>query len=811
MQLQDVHYALRQIRRSPGFAFTVVFTLALSVGVATAVFCVIDSVILRPLPYAHPERIVSFDTRSGSGYTQPSSWPSYKDARQQSQSFAALAGYNDFYKITMQTPGSGPVQLPSVHASDNFFQVFGVPPFLGRTFLPGEQEDGKNLVAVLSYEVWQQYFGSDQGVVNHSITLDGQAYTVIGVMPAGFRFPLSLHKGIYTPRLVDHDWMQLRGNHWMRTIARLKDGVSVSQAQQEFNHVLANIGKQYPDTDGGRTVTLLPNDQPVDKQTKGTLWALLAAVLAVLAIGCVNVAGLLLARGVRREREMAMRSAIGASRSRIVRQVLTEGVILAVLGAFGGVALASGLLSGMRVFLIKALARGADVHMNWAVLSAAVGVALLASLVASLYPALRMSSVNPNAALKAGGNSGTTTGQHRLRSGFVITQVALTLVLLVVAGLLIRVVTDYRHVEFGFNPDRILTTGINVSPARYQGRDIENEFWNPLLERVQHIPGVRAVGIINVLPIEAWGSNSDVHIAGQPPYAKNRPMLSEVRLVSPGYFDVFGIQLRRGRLLSPLLDHEGVQPPSVVVNEAFVKQFIPGGLSPVGQRFDDNSNPEMRTQIVGVLTNVRQSIKDAPMAEHDYLIDELPIKERNDSLPNMTLIMRFDGGSAGIMAGVRSALHDIDPTVPLQEARSMTEVISETLIFQRMEGWLFGIFATLALGLALVGLYGLLSHEVELSTREIGVRMALGASRSTVLGMQLYKVSWMLGGGIAVGLVLTLLLRRLIGMVIFLDLQKEAPAVLTIALVMVFAGYVAALIPARRAASIDPMQALRND
>jgi predicted permease len=808
---QDLRFAARQLRRAPGFAITVALTLALSVGVATAVFSVIDAVILRPLPYGQPDRIVDVVSQSRSGYNQPASWPSFKDEREQVHVFSALAGYTGFGKMTLQTPGSGPVLIDSVHATDNFFQVFAVQPALGRTFLPGEEVDGRNQVAVLSYELWQQYFGGDRSVLGRGVTLDGMTYTVIGVMPAGFRYPLSIRNGIYTPRLIDRDWMQQRGSHWLRTVGRLRDGVSLQQGQADLAQVFANMAKANPETDEGRKPRVRLLSDSVTSQTRGPLWTLLGAVLAVLAIGCVNVAGLLLARGVKREREMAMRTAIGASRARMIRQVLTEGVVLALAGATGGVLLAWAMLDGMRIFLIKALARGSDVQMNWTVLGAAVAVSVIASLVASLYPALRMSGIEPQRVLKTGGSAGSARGQHRLRAGFIVTQVALTMVLLVVAGLLMRVVTKYRNTDLGFDPNRILAVDLNPSPARYAQSDMLLNFYQPLLERVQKLPGVRAAGVISILPIDNWGSNSDIHIVGQPPTQPNLEVLSEVRMVSTGYYDVFGIPLRRGRALSPTMERPDATAASVVVNEAFVKKFIPAGLDPTTQRIDDNDKPEQRTRIVGVMGNVRQDIYEAPLAEHDYLIDQVPPKVRADQLSGMTMVVRFDGSVAAIVPGLRAALHDVDPTVPFHEARTMTQVVAETLVFQRMESWLFGIFAGLALLLALVGLYGLISHEVELGTRDIGVRMALGASRSRILVSVLARVTWMLAAGTAAGLLMAAATRKLIGVVIYLDFGKQGTEILLVAVGLMVAGLVAALLPAQRAATVDPMRALRTE
>jgi predicted permease len=811
MLLQDLSYAMRQLRRAPGFAFTVVLTLALSVGVATAVFCVIDAVLLQPLPYAHPEKIVFVQGTSPSGFQHFSSFPNYQDERAQLETFSALAGYMDFRKSTIETPANGPVSLDSVHATDNFFQVFAVRALLGRTFFPGEELDGKNDIVVLSYDAWQKYFAGDRNVVGKAVKLDGRTSTILGVMPAGFRYPLNLHDEIYTPRLITDEWMHNRGAHWLRVIGRLKEGTTRQQAQADLTHVAGDLAKAHPEMNSGETIEVTPLTERVDTKTKGPLWTLLLAVTAVLAIGCVNIAGLLLARGVKREREMAMRVAIGAGRKRLLAQVLTEGLMIALIGAAGGMLLASALLEGMSAFLIKALDRGADIHMNWAVLASAIAVTVVISLAASLYPALRLSAIDPNRALKAGGSRGTGRSQSRLRSGFVMTQVALTLVLLVVAGLLMRVVTRYRNADLGFDPTRILSVKIGLSKARYEGRDMVSEFYRPLEERVSHLPSVEAAGLIDQLPIDSFGANRYVHIAGQPPSPPDQVMLAESRFVSAGYFDVMGIGLYRGRKLSSSIDRPEDKAPTVLVNEAFVSKFIPAGLDPTRQRIDDSAKEESWTRIVGVTGNVRQSLYDPPMPESDWLMEEIPSQYKADLMANMFLVVRTSGDPNQVAGSIRSIMHDLDPTVPFARPRTMTEVVSETLVLERMEGWLFGIFASLALALAMVGLYGLVSHEVEQSTRDIGVRMALGATRNRILGMVLGRVALMLAAGTAVGLVLTLFARKLIGMVIYFEAQKEAGGFALLALLLLVAGLLAAVIPAARAASIEPMQALRSE
>jgi predicted permease len=808
--LQDIRYAIRQLRNAPGFAIIAVLTLSLGVGVSAAVFSIIDAVILRPLPYDHADLIYQPVTLAKEGYTQPPSYPSFKDMRAQNHSFAALAGFSPYYSINLESP-SGPVALKWIQGSDNFFDVFAVKPILGRTYRPGEEQPGKNDVAVLSYEVWQSDFGGQPGVIGQSIRLDGKPYTCIGVMPAAFSFPIGTQNAIYTPLHPNPQWLAQRGSHWLRSVGRLKPGVTRQQAQADMNRVMADLGRAYPQTDAGRKIQLIPIAESLREGLSSPLWMLAGAVLAILLIACVNVAGLLLARGVRREREIALRAAIGAGRARLIRQMLTEALLLAFCGACGGVFLAELLLSAMKAFLIHAMARGSEIHINAAVLAAALIIASITSIAASLAPALRLSGMDPNRALKAGGSAGATRAQHRTRSAFIVTQIALSLALLVFAGLLLRMVSDYRNADLGFDPHHILVAEIDLSAARYDNRDLLTNFYQPLLERTNALPGVRGAGLIDNVPIQSWGSNSEIHIAGQPPYPANEVTLAENRFVSEGYFNAMGIRLVRGRMLSPSIDVSSNKAGTIVVNQAFVRKFIPKGIDPIGQHIDDNEKADEKTAIVGVVTDVRQNLTDKPMPEMDYLDTELPAKYQAGLLMSRSLVVRTARDPESVIPSLRSVFHQIDPTLPFRAPETMDEIISDQLVMQRMESWLFGVFAGLAVLLAVIGLYGLVSHEVELGTRDTGVRMALGASRSGVLLAIMRRVLVLTVAGVAIGLGLTFAAKKWIASVVVVQSGDQLWLLAMLATGLVGIGLLAALIPARRAASIEPMQALRME
>jgi putative ABC transport system permease protein len=478
--IQDIRYSLRQLHKVPGFSTAVTLTIALTISFTAAMFSVLYATLIRPLPYDQSDRIVALQPRTVQGYVRPASYPDYLDWRQMSASLSVLAGYNPAGNINFEGP-EGPVALHLVTTTDNFFDVFGVHPLLGRTFASGEDQPGRNDLVVLSYEVWQHHFAGQMSVVGETVKLDGHSFSVIGVMPAGFRFPISEADTVYTP-IHPTPQQHARGNYWLMSIARLKDGVTAQQAHADMDRVAIDLGNSYHNSEGTR-IGLVDLPSFVTGDTRNSMRLLFYAILALLAIGCVNIAGLLLIRGVKRDRELALRAALGAGKWRIIKQILIEAFIYSVVGTAVGIPLAYGLLHVTRVLLTTALARGSEVVLNGEVLAASVLAALTITFLASLVPLWRTTGIAPNLRLRAGGSVGTSRGQHRLRAAFVVTQFALGLVLLVISSLLLITMARLRNADMGFSTDHIATAEVDLSIGRYAGRNAVADFYYPLLEK----------------------------------------------------------------------------------------------------------------------------------------------------------------------------------------------------------------------------------------------------------------------------------------------------------------------------------------
>jgi predicted permease len=810
--LQDLRYALRQLRKSPGFTTVAIITLALGIGATAAMFSVVDAVVLRPLPYNNVARIVDVQTGSASGSPAPISWPAYLDMRKLNSSFEALAGYEDYWGMTLAT-GKQTQYLNVTQGSDNFFEVFGVHPLLGRTFLPGEDRLGRNDVAVLGYDVWRQTFNADPGVVNRVVRLDGRPYVVIGVMPAGFRFPFRKPNLIYIPMHVRPHWDTDWGTNWLLTVGRLKPEVTIQQAQAEITHVMQEIGLQHPATNKGWSAQLIPIATALHATRTGSselseVGVMLGAVFAVLLIACANVAGLLLARSISREREMSLRVAVGAARSRLIRQLLVENALLGLLGAGAGLLLASGLLSTMKIFLAHAFMRGANIQLTISVISITLTAGVLSSIAAGLIPAWRASRASPSQSLTSGVKVGPSRRQRDVRAGFVVVQISLSFVLVVLSGLLLFTLQRMLQTNLGFSTKNLLTLGINIPSGDHKGTYVSS-FMEPLEQRVRNLPGAAAAGFIDQMPVVGYGSSWTPHIVGQAPDPPDRERLAETRSVTSGYFEAMRLRIVQGRNFSSQ-DTPSSQAVAIV-NEAFVKEFLTSGQDPLAQAFQQGSG-RPNIAVVGVAHDVRQNLFDQGRPEIDFPFSQLSHEaQQNVGSLSVALLVRTTVPTTSIVPQLRKALLEVAPTVAFQTPETMDAVLDDALITNRMQGWLFGIFAGIALLLAVIGIYGLLMQDVTSRIRDIGVRMALGATRLAIAQTLIKRVSLLVGMGLSCGVLGTILLRHVIASVLVIQFERDGAVIAVLVVLMAMVGLLAALIPACRAAKVDPMVALRYE
>ncbi len=806
---QDFRCGLRQLRKSSAFSLAVVLTLALGIGTTAAMFSVVDAVVLRPLPYNKVDRIVDVGTHSASTFWQVCSWPGYLEMRRENATFQDLAGYAPYWGMTLRV-GDQAQYVRVTQGTDNFFHVFGVNPMLGRTFLPGEDIPGTNNIVVLSYEIWRRAFNGNRNVVGTAVHLDGESYQVIGVMPAGFRFPLGEPNVVYIPMHVRPNWVAGWRDHWLLTIGLVKPGVNLQTAQADMSRVMVNIGNQKPDSDRGRTVQLMPITAALHGENElPEMWVMLGAVLAVLLTACVNVAGLLMVRGLAREREMALRIAIGAAKFRIVRQLLVENILLGALGGATGLLFAMGLLAAMKVFLAQAFMRGGNVQLNLPVVLATLGISLLSSIGAGLFPALRASKSDPNRALKSGVSAGTARSQNRLRAGFVITQIALSLVLVVFSGLLLLTLRRMLQVDLGLNPKNLLMLGINIPSGDYGDRGYVQTLISPLEERVTSIPGVVAAGIVDQPPVLGYGSGTTMQLVGRPPDPPDRERSSETRTLTPGYYAAIGAPIVQGRRFSSL-DIPSSQP-TVIVNEAWVREFLTNHEDPTGQAFlQPGAKPSIA--IVGVVRDARQTLADPARPEIDFPFSNMTLAQQKDTGSlSVCLFIRISVPPASIIGQLREALREVAPAVAFQTPATMDDLLDDALVTNRMESWVFGIFAGISVVLLAVSVHGLLTQEVTSRTRDIGVRIAVGASRATIARMMLKRISFLLAVGLGAGVGIVFLLHRVVASVVAMQFERDGVVIAALALLLGAIGLAAAIPPTRRAAAVDPVQTLRME
>jgi putative ABC transport system permease protein len=796
--LQDLRYGVRMLLKNPGFALVAVIALALGIGANAAIFSVVNAVLLRSLPFDDPDRLIVLRENKPPQFPEFSVAPgNFLDWQKQNTVFEKLAAIRGFSYNLVDT--GEPERLRGARVSAGLFEMLGVKPSQGRTFAAEEDQSGHDAVVILSHSLWQRRFGADPNILGRTLTLNASTYTVVGVMPPDFQFP-DRETELFTPVAFDAKQADQHGSHYISAIGRLKPGVSIEQARTEMSAIAARLAQQYPDSNTGWGVSLFKMQEYESRDIKPALLILLGAVALVLLIACANVANLLLARATARQREIAIRTALGASRWRVIRQLLTESILLALVG--GGIGL---LLAVWGVDLLLALAPENLPHvkggtLDGRVLGFTLLITLLTGIVFGLVPALQSSRPNLNETLKEGGR-GATTGHNRVRSSLVITEVAVALVLLIGAGLLIRSFYRLQQVNPGFNPRNALAVALSLPGKKYPEPEQNAQFYTQLIEKVSTLPGVVAVGATQSLPIHddyVLGFN----IQGRAPDAPGEEPSTNYYAVSPGYFKAMGIPLLRGRLFT---EQDTKDTPRVaVINETMAKKFFPNE-DPIGKGINVTNGPERFREIVGIVGDVKQYGLDQPTTAQTYE----PYLQT--PFQGMTLVVRTEGNPAALTAGVRSQVLSIDKDQPVSRVRTLEQVIAESVAKQRFAMLLLGIFAMVALVLAGVGLYGVMSYAVTQRTHEIGIRMALGAQQRDVLKLVVGQGMILALVGVLIGLLASLALTRVMTTLLFGVSATDPLTFLAIPALLAAVALLASFMPARRAMKVDPMVALRYE
>jgi putative ABC transport system permease protein len=797
--LQDVRYAARVLVRQPGFAAVAVLTLALGVGANTAIFSVVNAVLLRPLPFAEPDQLVRvYEKRPKLGRTRNVvSAPDFIDWRGQSQTFDSMAAYNGW---GASLTGDGePQRITGALASADLFRVLRAEPMLGRAFAAEEDRPGAPRVVVISHGLWRRRFGADPSAVGKAVTLGGEPYTVVGVMPPAFQFP-DPETEVWAPLALDPQDQSSRGSHYLSVVARLKTGVTREQAQAEMDAIAGRLEQQYQVNTGHGVNVFALHDEVVGGVRK-SLFVLLGAVGFVLLIACANVANLLLARGAARQAEIAVRTALGASRWRVVRQLLTESLLLFVWGGALGLLLA---VWGVDLFVALSPPGTPRVHEIRAdawVFGFTFLVSLATGVVFGLLPALQASKPDLHAALKEGGRDRLGGGSRtRLRGLLVVAEVASAVVLLVGAGLLLKSFVRLRQVSPGFDTANVLTMQLSLPPSRYRDGASQAAFFRQLLQRVEALPGVRAAGAVAGLPLTGNMASRYFEIEGRPPRPAGEGLNANFNLASPGYFRALGVPLVSGRQFDER-DASGA-PEVVVVNETMARRFWPDE-DPLGKRLRIANNP-WRT-VVGVVADVKNDgLSAEPKPEMFYPLLQSP-------LPFMTLVVRTDTDPKTLAAAVGREVRAVDADEPVYDVKTMDERLAESVSPQRLTTLLVGVFAALAMTLAGVGIYGVISYSVAQRTREMGVRMALGAQKGDVLKLVLRQGLLLALAGVLIGLAGAFALTRVMSGLLYGVSVTDPATFAGVAVMLTAVALVACLVPALRAARVDPMVALRYE
>ncbi len=803
--LKDIRFALRGLLKHPAFTAIAIVTLALGIGGSTSIFTVVDAALLRGLPYRSSDRLYHLweQTPQQAYPKREFSYPDYQDY-QQNNVFDGLAGYTGGGMILS---GLGdPENLNAPRVSANFFNVLGVQPILGRTFQTGEDAQNGPKVTVLTYGLWQRRFGGDPGVIGRALTLNGESYTVIGVLPADFQFALR-PADLWVPYQPTQNQLTRRFMHGTNVIGRLKDGKTAEDAQSEMNLIAGRIEQQYNDSHAGVKARVVPLQEEVIGNVRPILLVLLGAVGFVLLIACANVASLLLTRSLSRQKEVAIRAALGASRWRVVRQLMTESMLLSVVGGLAGLLIAywgvPALVSVLPQSQLNAMPFLKSLHLNAGVLAFSFGLSLLTGLIFGLAPALQSSKLDLNEALKEGGRQTSIGAGQRLRSAMVVTEIALAVVLLIGAGLMMKSLLRLLQTNIGFKTDNVLTMTVILPPAKYTDVNQQINFNDQLRERVQSLPGVAGAGTVNILPVNA-GNTTRFYVDGDPVPEPGKEVEANIRSVSDDYFKALGIPLLAGRTFdkSDTPNGRGV----VIIGKTIADRMF-AGRNPVGMGLHYSSYPGPPDLIVGVVGDVKITGLDEAVKPVLYY----PFRQSASTFAN--LVVRTSSDPIALAGSIRNEVQNLEPDAAILNVRTMDDMISQTpaSFMRRFPALLISIFAGMALLLASIGIYGVVSYSVSQQTHYIGVRMALGARPWDILRMVLKQGLLLALLGVGIGVLAALGLMRLLSTLLF---EVSANDVSTFALVtsVLFAvALLACYLPARRATKIDPLIALRYE
>ena len=816
---RDLVYAARMLWQKPGYSAIAVFTLGLGIGANTAIFSVVNAVLLEPLPFAEPDRVMALgqQTTQNRAALSQFSFRNFADVRERSRSFERLAAY---YNLNLTLTGDREAQLlrGTVITAD-LLPLLGVQPALGRAFLPEEDAAGGGpggRPAILSDEAWHEHFGGDLGVIGRAVDLNNNRFTIVGIMPQGFTFPIQAQPThVWITTALDNERpagpgaiMQARGYRGWRAIGRLKSGVTVEQARVEADAIAAGLAREHPDANKDLAIGVRPLHDNVVGNLRPTLLLLLGAVAFVLLIACVNVANLMLERAISRQREIKVRLALGASGARIIRQLLTESVLLSALGGLLGMVLAYWGVDLIIALSPESLSRVAETELDVTVLAFTAAVSLLTGVAFGLVPSLLVSKTNLAESLKEGRRGATASVQtNRARSLLVVAEVALALVLLVGAGLLINSFVRLQQVAPGFDPAQTLTFNVAPSAARTASPQRIADFYQELTSRLKGLPGVVNAGVVFQLPLSGSGAATGVQIAGRE-NASDPPMVV-FHMASPGYLQTMGIPVARGR---DFTDRDTLSaPPVLIVNEAFARQHFPND-DPIGKRVgvgfstipvsDDESG--MR-EIVGVVADVKHgSLQAAPQPEIYFAQSQMPMSA-------MTAVVRAAGDPRALQRSIRSVVQALDANAPVYGVRTVQEVLDRSVATPRFNTVLIGLFAAVALILTMVGLYGVISCSVAENTQQIGIRVALGAQRSDVFKLIVGHGVILAVTGVVVGLGAAYGLTRLMSSLLFGVESTDPWTFSSVAVLLLCVAAIACYLPARRAMSVDPMVALRSE